>query len=341
MNIQQKKLHIFSILVFVLLISCFYILGGGTNVQEQYDVDDTFNTSLPEAYLQDLSETRLDAIYRAEELDDKQKRLEKKQNTSFKWLIEEDSVSSVVMGAEDASVESYEEEPKPKPRRKSSTAKHLTDRELFELEKQLLLDKKRKELEEQLGLKKEEEKIAEPVNKSADIVVGKQQNKGFYSLAKDELDYTPDIRALVHGEYKNIKTGAVVKFRIIDEFTINGIYIPKNTFLYGQLSFRSGRAMINIENIQYNNMIIPFNASIYDQDGFEGLYTPDNMTDEAKRKMANDVISSTNLNVSGGIPFVSTATNAVTSAIKSISQSHVREKKLNISSNYQVNIRYE
>lgn len=341
MNIQQKKLHIFSILVFVLLISCFYILGGGTNVQEQYNVDDTFNTSLPEAYLQDLSETRLDAIYRAEELDDKQKRLEKKQNTSFKWLIEEDSVSSVVMGAEDASVESYEEEPKPKPRRKSSTAKHLTDRELFELEKQLLLDKKRKELEEQLGLKKEEEKIAEPVNNSADIVVGKQQNKGFYSLAKDELDYKPDIRALVHGEYKNIKTGAVVKFRIIDEFTINGIYIPKNTFLYGQLSFRSGRAMINIENIQYNNMIIPFNASIYDQDGFEGLYTPDNMTDEAKRKMANDVISSTNLNVSGGIPFVSTATNAVTSAIKSISQSYVREKKLNISSNYQVNIRYE
>ena len=88
-------------------------------------------------------------------------------------------------------------------------------------------------------------------------------------------------------------------------------------------------------------MIIPFNASIYDQDGFEGLYTPDNIIDEAKRDVANDVISSTNLNISGGIPFLSSATNAVTSAIKSISQAAVKEKKLNISSNYQVNIRYE
>jgi conjugative transposon TraM protein len=206
----------------------------------------------------------------------------------------------------------------------------------------LLLEKKRRELEEKLGLVNiSEEEKKQDVTKTSEVVVGKPKNKGFYGITEEESDFKPDIRALVHGEYKNIKTGAVVKFRIIDEFTINGIYIPKNTFLYGQLSFRSGRAMIHIENIQYNNMIIPFNASIYDQDGFEGLYTPDNITDDAKRKMANDVISSTNLNLSGGIPFVTSATNAVTSAIKSISQSVVREKKLSISSNYQVNIRYE
>jgi hypothetical protein len=346
MNIEQKKLHVFSVLVFVLLIFCFYILGGGTNVEEVELVDDTFNTSLPEANLQDLSETRLDAIYRAEELNDKQKRLETRQNNSFRWLIEEDSVSSEMMVAEDAPVEfANEEKPrpavKPKPKRKKNVESRLSDRELFELEKQLVLERKRKELEEKLGFKTEPQSVKEQETKNSEIVVGKQKNKGFYGLTEKDIDFKPDIRALVHGEYKNIKTGAIVKFRIIDEFTINGINIPKNTFLFGQLSFRSGRAMINIENIQYNNMIIPFRASIYDQDGFEGLYTPDNMTDEAKRKMANDVIASTNLNVSGGIPFVTGATNAVTSAIKSISQSSVRDKKLSISSNYQVNIRYE
>lgn len=346
MNIEQKKLHVFSVLVFVLLIFCFYILGGGTNVEEVELVEDTFNTSLPEANLQDLSETRLDAIYRAEELNDKQKRLETRQNNSFRWLIEEDSVSSEMMVAEDAPVEFVKEEkPRPtvktKPKKRKNVESNLSDRELFELERQLVLERKRKELEEKLGLKTEPQSEKEQVVKNTDIVVGKQKNKGFYGLTENDIDFKPDIRALVHGEYKNIKTGAIVKFRIIDEFTINGINIPKNTFLFGQLSFRSGRAMINIENIQYNNMIIPFRASIYDQDGFEGLYTPDNMTDEAKRKMANDVIASTNLNVSGGIPFVTGATNAVTSAIKSISQSSVRDKKLSISSNYQVNIRYE
>lgn len=346
MNIEQKKLHVFSVLVFVLLIFCFYILGGGTNVEEVELVEDTFNTSLPEANLQDLSETRLDAIYRAEELNDKQKRLETRQNNSFRWLIEEDSVSSEMMVAEDAPVEFVKEEkPRPavntKPKGRNNVESKLSDRELFELERQLVLERKRKELEEKLGLKTEPQNANEQEVKNTDIVVGKQKNKGFYGLTENDIDFKPDIRALVHGEYKNIKTGAIVKFRIIDEFTINGINIPKNTFLFGQLSFRSGRAMINIENIQYNNMIIPFRASIYDQDGFEGLYTPDNMTDEAKRKMANDVIASTNLNVSGGIPFVTGATNAVTSAIKSISQSSVRDKKLSISSNYQVNIRYE
>lgn len=339
MDIQQKKLHIFSFFVFILLIFSFYILGGGTNITEDDVMVDTFNTSLPEAYLEDLSENRLDAIYRAEELNERQKRLESRQRNSFMWLIEEDSVPSVPV-AEESPVE-YQEEviEEPKPRRRK---KGLSDREQFELEKQLLLEKKRRELEERLGLvntPKEEEK--QEVAKTSEIVVGKPKNKGFYGITEEESDFKPDIRALVHGDYRNIKTGAIVKFRIIDEFTIDGVHIPKNTFLYGQLSFSSSRAMIKIENIQYKNMIIPFNASIYDQDGFEGLYTPDNIIDEAKRDVANDVISSTNLNISGGIPFLSSATNAVTSAIKSISQAAVKEKKLNISSNYQVNIRYE
>lgn len=340
MDIQQKKLHIFSFFVFILLVFSFYILGGGTNIEGNVMVD-SFNTSLPKANLEDLSENRLDAIYRAEEINDKQKRLETRQRNSFRWLIEEDSVSSQLMVVEDTPVEFEEEEPEPKPKRKRAVSCGLSDRELFELEKQLALEKKKKELEEKLGLTRAVEEHKDSPKSGAEIIVGKKKNKGFYSVTEDEKNLKPDIRALVHGEYKNIKTGAIVKFRIIDEFTIDGVHIPKNTFLYGQLSFRSGRAIINIENIQYKNMIIPFNASIYDQDGFEGLYTPDNMTDEAKRKVANDVISSTNLNISGGIPLITSAANAVTSAIKSISQSSIREKKLSISSNYQVNIRYE
>lgn len=343
MDIQQKKLHIFSFFVFILLVFSFYILGGGTNIEGQVEVD-TFNTSLPEANLEDLSENRLDAIYRAEQRLEEQKRLENRQRNSFAWLIEQDSVPSAQV-AEESPVEPSIEEPhdeiieEPKPKRRK---RGISDRERFELEKQMLLEQKRRELEEKLGLVStpEEEKKQEVIKRS-EIVVGKQKNNGFYGLTEEKSEYKPDIRALVHGEYRNIKTGAIVKFRIIDEFTIDGIYIPPNTFLYGQLSFSSSRAMIKIENIQYKNMIIPFNASIYDQDGFEGLYTPDNIIDEAKRDMANDVISSTNLNISGGLPLITGAVNAATSAIKSISQTAVKEKKLNISSNYQVNIRYE
>ena len=87
MDIQQKKLHIFSFFVFILLVFSFYILGGGTNIEDEVMVD-SFNTSLPEANLEDLSENRLDAIYRAEQRLEQQKRLENRQRNSFAWLIE-------------------------------------------------------------------------------------------------------------------------------------------------------------------------------------------------------------------------------------------------------------
>ena len=57
MDIQQKKLHIFSFFVFILLVFSFYILGGGTNVTEDDVMVDTFNTNkIPE-------EKILQAIY--------------------------------------------------------------------------------------------------------------------------------------------------------------------------------------------------------------------------------------------------------------------------------------
>ena len=349
MNTEQKKLHIFSILAFAFLVCCFYILGGASHVEQQEYVEDSFNTTLPDANLVDLSENRLDAIYRAEEISSKQKRIDSRQNSSFRWLSDEDGDSSdlklMVSSGEDTIEEANEqEEVERKSKRRKTLSGGLSDRELFEKQKQLAIEKKRRELELKLGLvhtTATADDIKESTPQNAEIVVGSRQNSGFYGLTTDETPYKAHIRALVHGDYRNIKTGAIVKFRIIDEFTIDGIHIPKNTFLYGQLSFSSNRAMIRIENIQYKNRVIPFRASIYDQDGFEGLYTPDNMTDEAKREVAKDVISSTNFNISTGIPIVNTAANAVTAAVKSISQSAVKEKKLNISSNYQVNIRYE
>ena len=341
MQMQQKKLHILSILVFILLVTCFYVLGGGTNVEEDLEEEAYFNTSLPDANVDELSEDRLKAIYKAEQLNKEQERKLSRQRTSFEWFTENDKVSSTIE-VEDTLIEEEKVDEKPQRTYSRKRQPQLSDKELFELEKQALLEKKRKELEERLGLipeEKEESKVEK--KRKSKIVVGSSANNGFYGLSENENENISDIRALVHGDYKNISSGAVVKFRIIDEFTIDGIRIPKNTFLYGQLSFTSGRAMIRIENIQYKNKVIPFGASIYDQDGFEGLYTPDNLADEARRKVGNDVISSTNLNISTGTPIVNTAANAVTSAIKAISQSAVREQKLSISSNYQVNIRYE
>ena len=340
MQMQQKKLHVLSILVFILLVISFYVLGGGTDVEEFTEQESYFNTSLPDANVEELSEDRLKAIYKAEQLNKDQERKLSRQRSSFEWFTENDKVSSAIEVEDTLIKEENEEKPRKIYSRKRESL--LSDRELFELERQALLEKKRKELEEKLGLVTKEKEEAKPVEeKKSKIVVGTSSKNGFYSIMEDESINKSDIRALVHGDYRNISSGAVVKFRIIDEFTIDGIHIPKNTFLYGQLSFSSGRAMIHIENIQYKNKVIAFDASIYDQDGFEGLYTPDNLADEAKRKVGNDVISSTNLNISTGIPIVNTAANAVTSAIKSISQSAVREQKLSISSNYQVNIRYE
>lgn len=185
------------------------------------------------------------------------------------------------------------------------------------------------------AVKKDEKREKAPEVK----VDERERKKGFYSLQGEDVAKTSNIRAVVHGEHQNIKSGATVKLRLLDNIKIGETKIPKNTFLYGILSFSGNRAKITISNINYNNNIVPFRGTIYDKDGFEGIAMPENVVDNTVRQAGASAISSTDINISSPSSMISSGVNAVGSVIKSAVSGSVKEGKVSISTNYQVTIK--
>ncbi|WP_348811275.1 conjugative transposon protein TraM [Flavobacterium maritimum] len=102
----------------------------------------------------------------------------------------------------------------------------------------------------------------------------KKQNS-FFSLdensTEDQLENA--IKAVVH-QTQTIVDGATIKLRLSDDIFINGIQIPKNSFLFGIASLKGERLVVKISNLTYRNSIFPISLSLYDMDGIAGIYIP-------------------------------------------------------------------
>jgi hypothetical protein len=83
-----------------------------------------------------------------------------------------------------------------------------------------------------------------------------------------------------------------LKMRLTRAAIINEKHIPKNTLIFGFISFKANRALINIENINHK----PTQLKAFDlQDGSEGIYIENNFRAEATREVMDDVISDINI----------------------------------------------
>ncbi|WP_179343383.1 conjugative transposon protein TraM [Winogradskyella ursingii] len=83
-----------------------------------------------------------------------------------------------------------------------------------------------------------------------------------------------------------------LRMRLTKSATINGKLMPKNTSVYGFISFQPNRALIEIENINHH----PTKLKAFDlQDGSEGIYVENNFRAEATREVLDDVIGDINI----------------------------------------------
>ncbi|WP_308990893.1 conjugative transposon protein TraM [Mariniflexile litorale] len=64
---------------------------------------------------------------------------------------------------------------------------------------------------------------------------------------------------------------------------INNVRIPRNTFIYGFVSFRPNRSIIAIENINH----YPTNLKANYQDGSEGIYIENSFRADAYHNILN------------------------------------------------------
>ena len=121
---------------------------------------------------------------------------------------------------------------------------------------------------------------------------------------------------------QTVKTHYRLQMRLLQDAFINNILVPKNSLIYGFISFQPNRAMIEIEHVNH----YPVKLKAYDlQDGSEGIYVENSFRAEASREVIDDVIQDVNIT---GVPQVS--------GIKKIFQKNNRTIKVTIVNNYKL-----
>lgn len=89
-----------------------------------------------------------------------------------------------------------------------------------------------------------------------------------------------------------VKTNTRLLMRLTKGATINGKLMPKNTPIFGFISFQPNRALIEIENIKHH----PTKLKAFDlQDGSEGIYVENNFRAEVTGEVLDDIISDINI----------------------------------------------
>jgi len=89
-----------------------------------------------------------------------------------------------------------------------------------------------------------------------------------------------------------VKENTRLRMRLTQAATINSRRMPKNTLLFGFISFQPNRALIEIENINHH----PTKLKAFDlQDGSEGIYVENNFRAEATNEVLDDIIGDINI----------------------------------------------
>lgn len=89
-----------------------------------------------------------------------------------------------------------------------------------------------------------------------------------------------------------VQANTRLRMRLTKAATINGKLMPKNTPVFGFISFQPNRALIEIENIKHH----PTKLKAFDlSDGSEGIYVENNFREEATREVLDDVIGDINI----------------------------------------------
>lgn len=134
------------------------------------------------------------------------------------------------------------------------------------------------------------------------------------------------IQVVVDGN-QTVKADFRLRMRLAKDALINNKIVPKNTPVFGFLSFKPNRAMIEITNIMHE----PVSLKAFDlQDGSEGIYVENSFRADAKREVVEDIVNDINIS---GVPQVT--------GVKQLFQRSNRNVKVTIVNNYKLILKPE
>ncbi len=113
-----------------------------------------------------------------------------------------------------------------------------------------------------------------------------------------------------------------LQMRLTKEAYINNVLVPKNTPIYGFVSFKPNRTIIAINNIDHR----PVKLKAYDlQDGSEGIYIENSIRAEATNEVVGDIVDDINIT---GVPQIN--------GVRKIFKRNHRNVKVTVTDNYKL-----
>tara|TARA_R110002126_G_scaffold236514_1_gene380113 strand:- start:2406 stop:3371 length:966 start_codon:yes stop_codon:yes gene_type:complete len=126
---------------------------------------------------------------------------------------------------------------------------------------------------------------------------------------------------------QTVKNNYRLQMRLNEAANIFGEHFAKNTLIYGFVSFKPNRTIIDIEQINYQ----PIKLKAHDyEDGSEGIYTENSFRAEITNEVLEDMIGDFNI---PGVPQVS--------GIKNVFRRNQRKVKVTVLDNYKLILRIE
>lgn len=332
----------------------FAALGGGEGIQTN-EVAEGFNSTLPEANVESVSDDRVKAARREDErrkreemlqingssfglLEIEEKKTKEKDLDSLTQAMQEQTKADLEkqMNIQDVNVGTVYNAPTYEVKERTDDEKERKERVYKTAQKiygkNVLPDKEEEKVVAQAEKPKEEVKEEEPKKKN-----------GFNTMNnKNKVGSSNSIKAVFHGSQENLTVNSTVKLRLLEPLAVGEVTIPKQSFIYGKVSFGSSRVLIKIDNVMYQNNVIPFKGEIYDLEGMQGIYVPDNAVNEAAKEAGQGAVNETPSVSTGGASPAGVALSILNkggNAIKNAVVKSVGKNKVSISDNYLVYIR--
>lgn len=273
MKIEKNKIVFAAVLavIFIFLIS-YSMMVMGDNENENENLEQTLVPDLDEN--QKEYDSKLDAINDLKEVrennapsiyDEKLLDSTGVYNPDLPQLEKERIVDSIY----NAGKIQYSEKKYSNLRQKKVAQKHTQQIDSAELKREQKIQAKELGLEHQLF-------FAAAPKPNEVSVIGNTDERIYVVVDGDQV----------------VKANTRLRMRLTKSATINGKLMPKNTPVFGFISFQPNRALIEIENIKHH----PTKLKAFDLlDGSEGIYVENNFREEVTREVLNDVIGDINI----------------------------------------------
>ena len=140
-------------------------------------------------------------------------------------------------------------------------------------------------------------------------------------IPQNQMQTDSEILVAVDGT-QVVKTHHRLRMRLQKDAMINGQFIPRNTLVFGFVSFQPHRTLITIENIRH----LPVQLTAFDiQDGSKGIYIENSFQADSSREVLDDLVQDANI---AGLPQLN--------GIKRVFRRTNRNVKVTIVDNYQL-----